>query len=88
VLARGIGCRVSLEGDAFVALFSESAGRVLVTVPAADVERLTALAGRHGVPVTEVGSTGGESLTVDGQFDVELHLLRDTWTRTLPDALG
>jgi len=25
---------------------------------------------------------------VEGLFDVELPLLRDTWSRTLPDALG
>ena len=88
VLRNGIGAPVSLEGDPFVALFSESAGRVVVTVPAADVERLTALAGRHGVPVTELGDTGGDRLSFAGLFDVELPLLRDTWTRTLPDALG
>ena len=29
-----------------------------------------------------------DSLSVDGVLDVELSLLRDTWTRTLPDALG
>ncbi len=88
VLRNGVGARVSLEGDPFVALFSESAGRAVVTVPATDVGRLTELAGRHGVPVTELGRTGGETLSVDGVFDVELPLLRDTWTRTLPDALG
>ena len=88
VLRNGVGVRVSLEGDPFVALFSESAGRVLVTVPSADVERLTALAGRHGVPVTTLGGTGGDALSVDGVLEVDLSLLRDTWTRTLPDALG
>jgi phosphoribosylformylglycinamidine synthase len=61
---------------------------VLVTVADGDVERLTALAERHGVPVATVGRTGGGALVVDGQFDIELSVLRDTWTRTLPDALG
>jgi phosphoribosylformylglycinamidine synthase len=88
VLRNDVGASVALDGDAFVALFSESAGRVLVTVPPGDVERLTALAARHGVPVTELGRTGGEALVVGGQFDVALPQLRDTWTRTLPDALG
>jgi phosphoribosylformylglycinamidine synthase len=88
VLRHEVGVTVTLEGDPFVALFSESAGRVLVTVPKADVERLTALAARHGVPVTELGRTGGGSLVVEGQFEVALPLLRDTWSRTLPDALG
>ncbi|HEX5087494.1 MAG TPA: phosphoribosylformylglycinamidine synthase subunit PurL [Nocardioides sp.] len=88
VLRRGIGADVALEGDPFVALFSESAGRVLVTVPSGDVERLTALAGRHGVPVAAIGTTGGAALVVDGHFDLPLPELRDTWTHTLPNALG
>jgi phosphoribosylformylglycinamidine synthase len=88
VLGRDVGATVSVDGDPFVALFSESAGRVLVTVPAGDVERLAALAERHGVPVVTLGGTGGDRLSFDGLFDVELPLLRDTWTRTLPDALG
>ena len=62
---------------------------MLVTVPAADVERLTALAERHGVPVTDARrAPAATRLSVDGSFDVDLALLRDTWTRTLPDALG
>ena len=87
-LRNGIGVTVRLDGDPFVALFSESAGRVLVTVPTVDVARFTELAGRHGVPVAEVGATGGGALVVEGSFDVALPLLRDTWTRTLPGALG
>jgi phosphoribosylformylglycinamidine synthase len=88
VLRHGVGARVSLAGDPFIALFSESAGRVVVTVPTAEVDRLTALAGRHGVPVATLGSTGGDTLAFDGVFEVDLALLRDAWTRTLPDALG
>ena len=49
-LRRGVGARVGLPGDPFVALFSESAGRVLVTVAPEDEERLVALAAAHGVP--------------------------------------
>jgi phosphoribosylformylglycinamidine synthase len=88
VLRRGVGARVTLGTDPFVALFSESAGRVLVTVPAGDVARLAELAGRHGVPLTELGETGGSALSVADQFDIDLRLLRDDWSRTLPDALG
>ncbi|HRD64162.1 MAG TPA: AIR synthase-related protein, partial [Nocardioides sp.] len=91
VLRNSVGATVSVEGDPFVALFSESAGRVLVTVPTSDVMRLTDLAARHGVPITALGTTGGSSLAVAGQtgrFEVDLDLLRDTWTRTLPAAFG
>ncbi|MGA8256666.1 MAG: phosphoribosylformylglycinamidine synthase subunit PurL, partial [Nocardioides sp.] len=82
------GVTVTLEGDPFVALFSESAGRVLVTVPTGDVDRLGDLAARHGVPVTSLGITGGDTLSVSGLFDVNLLELRSTWMATLPRALA
>ena len=36
----------------------------------------------------ERGQRAIYALVVSGQFDVALGVLRDTWTRTLPDALG
>jgi phosphoribosylformylglycinamidine synthase len=88
VLRRTDGVTVTLDGDPFVALFSESAGRALVTLPAGEVARLTALAARHGVPVSELGVTGGQALVVEHEFEIDLVVLNDAWTRTLPDALG
>ena len=79
-------CRV--DDDPFVALFSESAARVLVTVPAGDVDRLRDLAATHGVPLTRLGSTGGEALVVGDLFAVPADELRRVWTATLPAALG
>ncbi|WP_134740211.1 phosphoribosylformylglycinamidine synthase subunit PurL [Nocardioides sp. 503] len=87
-LQRDIGATVSLPGDAFLALFAESAGRVVVTVAADRADDLTALAARHGVPVTDLGVTGGDALVVDGQFDLPLGEIRSAWTATLPAALG
>jgi phosphoribosylformylglycinamidine synthase len=87
-LRNDIGASVSLAGDAFVGLFSESTARAVVTVPEADAERLTALAERHGVPVTELGTTGGHALEVTGEFLVDLSIVRDTWAATLPAVLG
>lgn len=87
-MVSGVGARVSLEGDAFVGLFSESAARAVVTVPADKVEELMTVAARHGVPATELGTTGGDVLAVDGQFEVALDELRTAWTSTLPAALG
>ena len=84
----GVGARVALEGDAFVGLFSESAARAVVTVPADKVDELMTIAARHGVPATELGTTGGDVLAVDGQFEVALDELRAAWTATLPAALG
>ena len=87
-MVSGIGARVSLEGDAFVGLFAESAARALVTVAADGLDELKARAAAHGVPVTELGTTGGDVLAVEGQFEVALDELRTAWSATLPAALG
>ncbi len=75
-------------GDPFLALFAESAGRAVVTVADADAPALLELAGRHGVPVTELGRTGGDELVVEGSFALNLLRLRSAWTATLPAALA
>ena len=87
-LRHEVGVRVELEGDAFLALFSESAARVLVTVSPDDEERLFELAADHGVPITSLGQTRGDLLSVKGLFDVPLEELRVAWTATLPAALA
>ncbi|WP_408898002.1 phosphoribosylformylglycinamidine synthase subunit PurL [Nocardioides sp. R1-1] len=84
----GIGARVSLEGDAFVELFSESAARAVVTVADGDLDELRALCARHDVAMTELGTTGGDTLAVEGQFEVPLAELREAWSATLPNALA
>lgn len=87
-MVSGIGATVSLEGDAFLGLFAESTARAIVTVPTAALAELRTLAERHGVPLTEIGVTGGDSLAVEGQFDLDLTELRTAWSATLPAALG
>ena len=62
--------------------------RPLVTVAAGREPELIALAERHGVPLTPLGTTGGTSLAIADQFDIPLSELRDAWSRTLPDALA
>jgi phosphoribosylformylglycinamidine synthase len=86
-LRRGIGVDVALPGDPFVDLLSESAGRVVVTVHPDDTARLEELAERHGVPLTRLGATGGEALTVTDHFTIPLPELRTAWAATLPAAL-
>ena len=83
-----VGVRVELVDDPFVALFSESAGRVVVSVHPEDEERLFELAAEHGVPVTSLGETRGDALVVTDQFELGLDELRTAWTTTLPAALA
>ncbi len=87
-LRHGVGATVTLQGDPFVGLFSESAHRAIVTVPEHRIEAFTVMADSLGVPAGEIGRTGGDQLIVEGLFGIGLDELRDTWTRTLPEALG
>ena len=83
-----VGVAVRLEGDPFVALFSESSARAIVTVPDHAAEAFAAMAGALGVPLSWIGHTGGDQVVVEGLFGIPLDELRATWTATLPAALG
>ena len=92
-LRNGVGARVWLPDDLdpFVALFSESAGRVLVAVPRSEEVRFTDMCGARGFPHARIGVTDGAGpdavLDVQGQFSVPVAELRAAWTATLPAAL-
>jgi phosphoribosylformylglycinamidine synthase len=85
-LRYGVGARLHLDADPFTALFSESTARAVVTT--SDPGGVKRTAERAGVPVTELGTTGGTSLAVDGLLDLGLAELRAVWTATLPALFG
>lgn len=95
-LRRGVGARISLPDEftagsmPFVYLFSESAGRALVTVPRGQDKAFLALCEEHGVPVTALGITdpAGGALDVRGQFTLGLDELRAAFESTLPRLFG
>ena len=49
---------------------------------------MRAAAEAAGVPVTELGTTGGDALAVEGLLDLGLAELRAAWTATLPALFG
>jgi phosphoribosylformylglycinamidine synthase len=89
VLRRSIGAEVTLPGDAFTTLFSESGARALVTVTdGAALEHACAAA---GLPCVRLGVTGGDALVVNGSDPVgaiPLDELRAAHTGTLPALFG
>ena len=91
-LAGETGCRILLPEDAdpFVALFSESAGRILVAVPRTEESRFMSMCDARGLPATRIGVAdhGSDSVEVQGQFTVPLAELRSTWEGTLPKLFG
>jgi phosphoribosylformylglycinamidine synthase len=85
-LINQIGAAVSIEGDPFVELFSESSARALVATT--DTDALLAAAAAGGVPARRIGVTGGGSLVVEGSIDVPLAELRAASERTFPALFG
>jgi phosphoribosylformylglycinamidine synthase II len=83
-LASGTGATVTLPGDAFTYLFSESAARALVAVVPGREADVAALCDRAGVPAAAIGSAGGDALAVTGCFSVGLGELRMAHQGTLP----
>jgi len=91
----GVGASVALEGvtgrdkvDPFVALFSESTGRVVVAVDPEHEGELTHLAEDAGVPVLRLGTTGGDAVVIEGQFEIPLAEAREAHEATLPRIFG
>ncbi|MCY7341315.1 MAG: phosphoribosylformylglycinamidine synthase subunit PurL [Pseudonocardia sp.] len=85
---RGAELRLEPQVDPFVALFAESAARVLVTVAPDRVEDVRARAVAAGVPVHTLGVTGGPALDVELIPALGLEELRSAWESTLPSLFG
>jgi phosphoribosylformylglycinamidine synthase len=90
-MRHGVGVTVDLtavseELDAFTVLFSESAARAIVAVPAEKAARFGQLIG--GVPCVHLGMTGGRDLVVDDQFEVSIAELKAVHEATLPAVFG
>src|SRR5450432_3804557 len=84
----GRGASITLPGDPFVALFSESAARAVVAVPAAHLAAVRSLAVAYGVELTELGPTGGAALSFTGLFGIPLNELDAAATATFPALFG
>jgi len=83
-----VGARLTVPDgmDPFVLLFSESAGRAIVTLRRSDETRLTELCADRGLPCTRIGVVDvlSDQLEVQDQFTVSLAELRTAWSSPLP----
>ncbi len=99
VVRFGVGARVWLDDiidrdgvDATNALFSESTGRVIVSVPREDDVKFQGLCDARKYPVLRIGVTTGvgsdATLEVQGQFTVSVTEIRERSAATLPKYFG
>ncbi|TJZ96746.1 phosphoribosylformylglycinamidine synthase subunit PurL [Dermacoccus nishinomiyaensis] len=88
VMRHGVGASVSFTDNAFVSLFSESAGRALVAVAPEHVEAFEALASKAGVAAAKIGETGGDALAVGDLFSIPVAELSETHQVPLRKIFG
>jgi phosphoribosylformylglycinamidine synthase len=89
-IAGDTGFAVTLPGDlpAHVGLFSESASRVVVSVPPERTEALEAMALEHHVPFARLGETGGPRMVFDATFEVSVAEARALYEDAIPTLMG
>lgn len=89
-LRGGNGARLVVPDglDAFTFLFSESAGRAVVSVPRSEELRFTDMCGARGLPVTRIGVVDGAEIEIQGEFSVTLSELKDAHEGTIPALLA
>jgi phosphoribosylformylglycinamidine synthase II len=91
-LRKGFGADISLpiDADPFLTLFSESTGRVLVSVKAELTDELESLCAEAQIPVTRLGVVGPKDdaeLHIADQFTLSLDRIRESWSSTLSVAM-
>jgi len=86
VLRHKVGVTISLD-SAGISLISETPGRVLVAIDPSHTARLEGLATKNSIAITKLGTTGGDSLTINDAV-ISLSELSTAHTSTLPKLFG
>ena len=86
VLRHNVGAEIQLE-NVGIALVSETPGRVVVAINPTQHEALIAEAKAHGIALNKLGTTGGNSLTINGAV-ISLDELRAAHSHTLKNLFG
>jgi phosphoribosylformylglycinamidine synthase len=87
-----MGCTIHLQDQmrSDVLLFGESQSRIIATVKPDNKEALIKLAQNRNVPIMEVGTTGGENITIyhkeDKIIDLSVQQSYKTWKQALPES--
>ncbi len=91
MLRRDLGAQIVLPAGLtpFVSLFSETTGRVLISVRPETRAEFLGLCATHGISRTELGVvTEQRDLAVSGQFTLPVDRIREPWAAAIPTALG
>ena len=86
VLKNKVGARIELN-DVANALFSETPGRVLVSIKDSATNEIVKLAGKYQIPIYKIGTTGGTDLEIN-LAAISIEELSKAHTETFPKLFG
>ena len=86
VLRHSIGATITLD-NVGISLLSETPGRVIVALVASKAQALATLAAKYQITLSKLGTTGGDSLTINDAV-ISLDELRTAHTSTFPKLFG
>lgn len=78
------GAKISIHGDPFMHLFSESTGRILLAVNPEDSNYLVGKAADAGITTTRLGKSGGENLEITDVLTISMMHIRQAHQQTIP----
>ena len=79
----GFQGRFRLPGRWDVALFGERQSRIVVSLGPGGWEDMKSLAEEYGVPIQQLGTTGGDRFRIERCLDLSLQEISDAWNRGL-----
>jgi phosphoribosylformylglycinamidine synthase len=83
-MASGIGATLAAAAPPHAFWFGEDQARYVVTVPAGRAAAVMARAGQAGVPVRQLGTTGGDALTLGAERPILVKTLQQRFEGWLP----
>jgi len=86
VLRHSVGATITLA-DVGISLLSESPGRVSVAIETSKTDALSSLAAKYQITLSKLGTTGGDSLIINGAV-ISLNELCTAHTATFPKLFG
>jgi phosphoribosylformylglycinamidine synthase len=85
----GLGASVTIpvERRADWTLFGEAQSRIIASCKPEDVESVSRIAAKYGIPVARIGSTGGDKLDINDDISIDINTIYDLFLSTLEHYL-
>lgn len=85
---KGASISLDVEGRWDAALFGESQSRIVVSLPEANLNELRQMTESKNVPMTTLGTVGGDDLNINGVVQLPLAEIDDAWKNGFTRAVS